>query len=127
MYSHVRQPRPSEKMEDDAIAPAARLFPSGCGEASGKKSSPYAAIVPLLAVLLLINLTSSITTLPLNRLIEKRLCRDFYDTDHDVSEDLCKVDRVQSDLAKIMGAVETLWIAGGNCILVHPVAQPLWW
>ncbi|KAI0475043.1 MFS general substrate transporter [Xylariaceae sp. FL0804] len=71
-----------------------------------------ATIMPLLVLLLLVNLTTGLTNLPLNRLLETRLCRSYYDVHHDVSEDLCKVDEVQQNLARLMGAVETLWVAG---------------
>jgi len=72
----------------------------------------------VLLLLLLINLTSGISTIPLNRLLEKRLCRIYYDTDDDVNEELCKVDRVQQDLAWIVGFLETLWIVGGKSNIV---------
>ncbi|KAI0544150.1 hypothetical protein F4679DRAFT_56519 [Xylaria curta] len=70
------------------------------------------AIWLVLFLLLLVNLTSGISNIPLNRLLERRLCRAYYDSDHDVDEELCKVDSVQQDLAWIMGAFETLWIVG---------------
>lgn len=47
-------------------------------------------------------------------MLERRLCRIYYDTDHDVDEALCKEDGIQQDLAWIMGAFETLWIVGGK-------------
>ncbi|KAI1305051.1 major facilitator superfamily domain-containing protein [Xylaria venustula] len=70
------------------------------------------AIWLVLFLLLLVNLTNGITNIPLNRLLERRLCRAYYNTDHDVDEKLCKVDSVQQDLAWIMGSFETLWIVG---------------
>ncbi|GAW13435.1 hypothetical protein ANO14919_028210 [Xylariales sp. No.14919] len=70
------------------------------------------AIWPVLFLLLLVNLTNGISNIPLNRLLERRLCRAYYDSDHDVDEQLCKVDSVQQDLAWIMGFFETLWIVG---------------
>lgn len=73
------------------------------------------AIWFVLILLLLINLTNGICNIPLNRLLERRLCRAYYDTDHDVDEKLCKVDSVQQTLAWIMGGFETLWIVGGQC------------
>jgi hypothetical protein len=72
------------------------------------------AIWLVLLLLLLVNVTNGISNLPLNRLLERRLCRTYYDTDHDVDEELCKVDRIQQDLAWIMGVFETLWIVGGK-------------
>ncbi|KAI0409121.1 major facilitator superfamily domain-containing protein [Xylaria palmicola] len=70
------------------------------------------AIWLILFLLLLVSLTNGISNIPLNRLLERRLCRAYYDTGHDVEEELCKVDSVQKDLAWIMGAFETLWIVG---------------
>ncbi|KAI8949164.1 hypothetical protein F4801DRAFT_421941 [Xylaria longipes] len=70
------------------------------------------AIWLVLFLLLLVNLTNGISNIPLNRLLERRLCRTYYDSDHDVDEALCKVDSVQQDLAWIMGVFETLWIVG---------------
>jgi hypothetical protein len=63
----------------------------------------------------------SVYQLPLNRVIERRLCREYY-AEHgpavmnpggDVDEQLCKVDVVQRELAWIQGAMETAWIIGG--------------
>ncbi|KAI0096768.1 major facilitator superfamily domain-containing protein [Nemania sp. FL0031] len=70
------------------------------------------AIWLVLFLLLLVNLTNGISNIPLNRLLERRLCRTYYDSDRDVDEKLCKVDSIQQDLAWIMGAFETLWIVG---------------
>ncbi|KAK4230346.1 major facilitator superfamily domain-containing protein [Podospora fimiseda] len=62
----------------------------------------------------------SLYQLPLNRVIERRLCRDFYAAtdpsvfgpDGEVSEELCKIDVVQKELGWIQGAMETAWIVG---------------
>ncbi|KAK3986551.1 major facilitator superfamily domain-containing protein [Cladorrhinum sp. PSN332] len=62
----------------------------------------------------------SLYQLPLNRVIERRLCRDLYaatdpsvfDPDGEVDEELCKIDVVQKELAWIQGAMETAWIVG---------------
>lgn len=78
-----------------------------------RRRSRY-AIWLVLFLLLLVNLTSGISNIPLNRLLERRLCRAYYDSDHDVDEQLCKVDNVQQDLAWIMGSFETLWVVGGK-------------
>ncbi|KAI5925659.1 major facilitator superfamily domain-containing protein [Camillea tinctor] len=78
------------------------------------------AIAPILALLLLVNLaTGSLFQLPLNRLVEQVLCREYYGT-HDpsvdpskgINEELCKVDEVQKGLAWIVGMMETGWILG---------------
>ncbi|KAI0599625.1 major facilitator superfamily domain-containing protein [Biscogniauxia sp. FL1348] len=77
-------------------------------------------IAPVLALLLLVNLaTGSLFQLPLNRLVEQSLCREYYgtrdpsiDPSKGISEELCKVDEVQKGLAWIAGVMETCWILG---------------
>ncbi|KAF7537350.1 hypothetical protein G7054_g3852 [Neopestalotiopsis clavispora] len=79
-----------------------------------------ATIGALLALLLLVNLSTSLYQLPLNRVIERRLCRDYYDENDPsrvlpgsaIPEDLCKIDEVQKGLAWIQGAMDTAWIVG---------------
>lgn len=85
------------------------------------------ALGTLLGLVLLVNLSMSLYQLPLNRVIERRLCREYYaaadptvfDPHGEVSEDLCKIDAVQSELAWIQGAMETAWIVGGRCLPVE--------
>lgn len=83
---------------------------------------PRAVVGSLLALLLLVNLAASLYQLPLNRVVERRLCREYY-AEHDpsqigrdgeISEDLCKVDEVQKGLAWIQGVMDTAWIVGGE-------------
>ncbi|KAI2631242.1 hypothetical protein GGS21DRAFT_523993 [Xylaria nigripes] len=76
------------------------------------RKCPRYVIWLVFLLLLLINLTNGISNIPLNRLLERRLCRAYYEADHDIDEELCKVDSVQQGLAWIMGAFETLWIVG---------------
>jgi hypothetical protein len=90
-------------------------------------------IRPLLALMLLINLSASLYQLPLNRVIERQLCREYFAThdpgvvDHDggVDEQLCKVGEIQQELAWIQGVMETAWIVGGACLVsvVTPTAK----
>lgn len=79
-------------------------------------------ITALLGLLLLVNLAASLYQLPLNRVIERRLCHEYY-LDHDpaviqpdgaISEDLCKIDVVQQGLGWIQGTMDTLWVVGGT-------------
>ncbi|KAK6819508.1 hypothetical protein PG987_015991 [Apiospora arundinis] len=79
-----------------------------------------AVISALLILLFLVNFSQSLSSLPLNRVIERRLCREYYE-EHDrsrighdgtVPEEFCKVDEVQRGLAWIQGAVDTAWIVG---------------
>ena len=80
-----------------------------------------AAIGALLAVLLCVNLAASLYQLPLNRVVERRLCSEYYAAtdpsrigkDGNVPEQLCKVDQVQQGLGRIQGIMDTIWIVGG--------------
>jgi hypothetical protein len=97
-------------------------------DAERPRSRPTrAAIGALLSLLLLVNLAASLYQLPLNRVIERRLCRDYY-SEHDpsrighggsVPENLCKIDTVQKALAWIQGAMDTAWIVGGRSNLLR--------
>lgn len=108
------------------------------GEALGalprSRKPARSAITALLGVLLLVNLAASLYQLPLNRVVERRLCHEFY-SQHDpsrlrpdgtVDEELCKVDTVQQGLGRIQGAMETIWIVGGTqpsplcCLALFP-------
>jgi hypothetical protein len=79
-------------------------------------------IASLVFLLLLVNLAASLYQLPLNRVVERRLCREYYlehdpsviGPDGDVGEDLCKVNEVQEHLAWIQGVMDTAWIVGGE-------------
>ncbi|RYP35968.1 hypothetical protein DL766_002238 [Monosporascus sp. MC13-8B] len=78
------------------------------------------AIWPLLALLLAVQLAWSLYQLPLNRVVERRLCREYYGAhdptvigpDGSVDEELCKNDEIQQQLAWVLGAMETAWIVG---------------
>jgi hypothetical protein len=82
-----------------------------------------ARIGPLITLLLLVNLAASLYQLPVNRVVERRLCREYYlvhdpsvlDPDGFVREELCKnKPEVQEGLAWIQGFMETIWIVGGQ-------------
>ncbi|PSN70196.1 MFS general substrate transporter [Corynespora cassiicola Philippines] len=70
---------------------------------------------PLIVLLILVHLSASLYTLPLNRVIELRLCREHYTThklpnvnpDGSIPEKLCKIDPVQKQLAWLQGIMET--------------------
>ncbi|KAF2741283.1 hypothetical protein EJ04DRAFT_1471 [Polyplosphaeria fusca] len=77
-----------------------------------------ASIWPLLLLLILTNMAMSLYTLPLNRVIEKRLCDEHY-AHHDPSainagetipEKLCKIDEIQKQLAWLQGIMETTFV-----------------
>jgi hypothetical protein len=80
----------------------------------------------LLALMVLVNLAWSLYQLPLNRVIERRLCREFYlqhdpskiDDHGNVPETACKLDEVQKGLGWTQGVMETTWVVGGELPLV---------
>ncbi|ORY67034.1 major facilitator superfamily transporter [Pseudomassariella vexata] len=101
---------------EEAQAQADRNVRHGCHRSVPRE----VAVGALLGLLLLVNLAISLYQLPLNRVIERRLCREYY-TQHNpsaigregnVAEELCKIDEVQQDLAWIQGVMETTWIVG---------------
>ncbi|KAI1630831.1 major facilitator superfamily domain-containing protein [Biscogniauxia mediterranea] len=94
--------------------------PINAGAPTRTSASRRLAIAPVLVLLLLVNLaTGSLFQLPLTRLVEQSLCREYYgtrdpsiDPSKGISEELCKVDEVQKGLAWIIGVMETCWILG---------------
>lgn len=74
----------------------------------------------LLGLLLLVNLSASLYQLPLNRVVERRLCQKYYSQhdpsvigpNGDIDEKLCKADPIQAGLGRIQGAMDTEWIVG---------------
>lgn len=78
-------------------------------------------IWPLLALLVLVHLSIVLYTLPLNRVIEARLCREYYEShdpsvigpDDSIPEQLCKIDDVQRKLAWLQGIMETTLVVCG--------------
>ncbi|KAL8382278.1 hypothetical protein RB595_006190 [Gaeumannomyces hyphopodioides] len=98
------------------------------GADEGGRQSPILSRVQvltrLLSILLSVNLAMSLYQLPLNRVIERRLCNDHYYKKGaskpgmvpvgggDVAEDLCKIDEVQQDLARIQQIMDIAWILG---------------
>jgi hypothetical protein len=72
-------------------------------------------IWPLLTLLLLVNLSTVMYTLPLNRVIELRLCQEHYGLDKPVLEKMCKIDEIQRKLAWLQGIMETTLVVCGTC------------
>lgn len=115
-------PRPDEHHEREGNERLRRTAPA------------KATIGSLLALLLLVNLATSLYSLPLNRVIERRLCREHYqqhsppgtDRGGSVPEELCKTDAVQQDLAWILGAMETIAIVAGERIPFRPSLTRTW-
>lgn len=81
------------------------------------------AIQPLVLLLILIHLSTVLYTLPLNRVIELRLCQEHYSVndpsvihpDGSVPEALCKINDVQQQLAWLQGIMETTAVVCGTC------------
>jgi hypothetical protein len=79
-------------------------------------------IWPLLLLLVLVNLSNVLYTLPLNRVIEFRLCQEHYELhnpasilpDGTIPEKLCKIDEVQKKLAWLQGIMETTLVVCGR-------------
>ncbi|KAF1933838.1 uncharacterized protein M421DRAFT_414893 [Didymella exigua CBS 183.55] len=73
------------------------------------------SIRPLIIFLILVHLSAVLYTLPLNRVVELRLCREHYElvdpstigVDGSIPEKLCKIDEVQRRLAWLQGIMET--------------------
>lgn len=87
-----------------------------------RRRPPRSAIAALLGLLLLVNLSASLYQLPLNRVVERRLCHEYY-SEHDpsvigpdgsIEEKLCKADPIQAGLGRIQGFMDTTWIVGGE-------------
>ncbi|KAL5373155.1 hypothetical protein DPSP01_012957 [Paraphaeosphaeria sporulosa] len=66
-------------------------------------------IWPLVLLLILIHLSTVLYTLPLNRVIELRLCQTHYSIPNP-EEKACKIDEVQRQLAWIQGVMETMLV-----------------
>lgn len=87
-----------------------------------RQRPPRSAIAALLGLLLLVNLAASLYQLPLNRVVERRLCQEYYShhdpsiigPDGDIEENFCKADPVQAGLGRIQGFMDTVWIVGGE-------------
>ncbi|RMZ72981.1 major facilitator superfamily transporter [Pyrenophora seminiperda CCB06] len=79
------------------------------------RTSSKRAIWPLVLLLVLVHLSAVLYTLPLNRVIELRLCQEHYQRsdpsliqpDGSIPEKLCKIDDVQRRLAWLQGIMET--------------------
>lgn len=73
------------------------------------------SIWPLVSLLVLVHLSTVLYTLPLNRVIELRICEEHYQrhdsssiqSDGIIPEKLCKIDEVQRQLAWLQGIMET--------------------
>ena len=79
------------------------------------------AIWPLVLLLVLVHLSAVLYTLPLNRVVELRLCQEHYEfhnptliePDGSILERLCKINDVQRQLAWLQGIMETTLVVCG--------------
>lgn len=79
------------------------------------------SVWPLVLLLLLVYMAQALYTLPLNRVIELRLCEEYYtrydpsviQRDGSIPEKLCKIDEVQRQLAWLQGIMETTLVVCG--------------
>jgi hypothetical protein len=105
--------------DDDSYKP---LLTSTAALPSPRPMSPphpkKRRIWPLLTLLILIHLSTVLYTLPLNRVIELRLCQAHYTRHEPIPEKLCKIDEVQRKLAWLQGVMETTIVACGTSIVI---------
>ncbi|OCK77466.1 MFS general substrate transporter [Lepidopterella palustris CBS 459.81] len=109
----------TDRVEDVPPSPSS-LHPASVSmrETSWDFRARPSALWTLLLLLILINMATSLYNLPLNRVIEMRLCREYYSSndpsvispDGSIPEKLCKLDRVQEQLAWLQGIMETTLI-----------------
>ena len=84
-------------------------------------------LIALLSIVLLLSTASRLINLPLNRIMELRLCQDFYAVhdpariapDGSVPEAMCKLDAIQQKLGWLQGALETAMIVVGGPFEPH--------
>lgn len=80
-------------------------------------------ILVLIMFLVLVYLSTVLYSLPLNRVLEARLCQEYYtrfdpsvlQPNGSVPEKLCKINEVQQQLAWLQGIMETTLIVCGEC------------
>jgi hypothetical protein len=97
--------------------------PTSASPPSMAPSSKQHRIWPLLLLLILVHLSNVLYTLPLNRVIELRLCEEHYARHNpplvypngSIPEHLCKIDEVQRRLAWLQGIMETTLVVCGTC------------
>lgn len=92
------------------------------------------SIWPLILTVLLIYLSQALYTLPINRVIEFRLCQEHYLPwdpsvildDGSIPEKLCKIDDVQRSLAWLQGVMETTQVVGGTDVWGRERDRAVW-
>lgn len=79
-------------------------------------------IWPLIVLLILVHLANVLYTLPLNRVVELRICQTHYSLQNP-EEKLCKIDEVQRQLAWIQGIMETVLVVCGMFISLTLISK----
>lgn len=100
----------SAASEEDILIPAV-----GSVRDTSSESKDGRSLWTLLLLLILTNMAMSLYNLPLNRVIELRLCREYYfqrdpsviGPGGSIPEELCKLNQVQQQLAWLQGIMET--------------------
>lgn len=107
----------SAASEEDILIPAV-----GSVRDTSSESKDGRSLWTLLLLLILTNMAMSLYNLPLNRVIELRLCREYYfqrdpsviGPGGSIPEELCKLNQVQQQLAWLQGIMETTVIVCGE-------------
>lgn len=104
---------------ESSLPAALSAFPHDPTASPIRNKSP--SIRPLIVLLILVHLSAVLYTLPLNRVVELRLCQEHYElidpsvigADGSIPEKLCKIDEVQRRLAWLQGIMETTLVVCG--------------
>ncbi|KAM7191647.1 hypothetical protein V8F33_008743 [Rhypophila sp. PSN 637] len=136
-----------------STGPHSRSRPGHTRSRSSSSCAPATSgnvnIRTLFLLVALVSLAWSLYQLPLNRVIERRLCAEYYRNVHDgtsstgigltgrdgndntngygntyqeIPEEKCKVDQVQRGLGRIQGFMETGWVAGDFIMTIPLIA-----
>ncbi|KAF2756243.1 hypothetical protein EJ05DRAFT_95028 [Pseudovirgaria hyperparasitica] len=98
----------------------------GMGTVRERKGNAQRPLKALLVLLLFVNFAQGLYTLPLNKIIEQRLCREYYQeydpshvqADGTIDESMCKISQIQSRLATLQGIMETTWTIGDFLVTI---------
>ncbi|OJD29752.1 major facilitator superfamily transporter [Diplodia corticola] len=123
-------PSTNDHEGEDSDGTAARVFPSFPGQQRHQRRVNRRGLWTLLLLLAFTTMGTRLFSLPLNRAVELRYCRAYYERLGDPSvppvaeipEEMCKVKEVQQRLAWLQGVVETLIVG-----IDLAVTMPLGW
>lgn len=108
-------------IDGEPLLPAALVADPQTTTTSSIRKNKH-TIRPLVALLILVHLPAVLYALPVNRVIELRLCQEHYElhnpsvipTHGAIPEQLCKIDDVQRRLAWLQGIMETTLVVCGT-------------